>query len=90
MRMGLVIAAALGASSCISLPGVVYPFTAPDGRQAYLVKCGGGLRDLTSCFEAARKQCGGNYTELNRSITPYEIGNGSSENRQIEIVCATS
>lgn len=73
-------------SSCASFGvPIVEGFKAPDGRQAYFIHCGGALMSLVSCQNEARKICGGNYTETNRSITSR--GETATENRSIEIIC---
>lgn len=74
-------------SSCASFGvPIVEGFKAPDGRQAYFIRCGGELLTLASCQNEARKVCGGNYTETNRTITAR--GSSITENRSIEVVCS--
>lgn len=67
----------------------VESFTAPDGRAAFVVSCGGELQSIAACHAKAREACGGDYSELNRSITQRSAGSlGSTENRTVEVVCA--
>ncbi len=81
------IAAALLAS-CVGVPKVD-SFTAPDGRRAYQIRCGGELLTMAACHEKAREMCGGNYEELNRSVTQRSINTGgSTENRSLEVTCS--
>lgn len=89
MRIVLVAVLAFLPTSCVSYTGEAKPFTAPDGRPAYLISCGGMQRTIAACHDKAREICGGNYAELNRSVSPRETGLGSTENRSIEIVCAS-
>ena len=77
---------AFGLASCAGF-GVprVEGFKTPDGRDAFFIRCGGELLTLASCHNEARKVCGGDYTEVNRTVTPR--GETSTENRSIEVVC---
>lgn len=67
---------------------IVTPFTSGDGRQAYQIHCGGAAMSIASCQTKARELCGGNFTEINRSVTSRN--DTITENRSIEVVCATS
>jgi hypothetical protein len=70
-------------------------FKGPDGRIAYMVKCNGGVQDITACYARARKTCGGDYEVVNRDekgrvfVTPGYYGPtvGTAEYRSIEVVC---
>jgi len=76
--------------SCAIGAPMVNSFVTPDGKSASLIRCGGMLATIATCHEKARELCGGDYTEINRSITPRAIpSGGSTENRSIEVVCKT-
>jgi len=77
----LILAVALG--GCVSVGKE--PMTMADGQSGYLLRCGGVLFSMADCASEARRLCGGDYTELNRSITPR--GDSGTESRTIEIVC---
>lgn len=80
-----VIVGLLSLASCAT--PVAEPFLSPDGQQAYLIYCGGAALSMASCHAEARKICGGNYRELNRTIAIRPMATIPTENRQIEIVC---
>jgi hypothetical protein len=82
MRPALVLMCLL-LGSCTS----VKPFTAPDGRSAYLAKCSGNLNDMTACYAKARETCGGDYEILNRSESQRQIEDVSRHEREIEFTC---
>lgn len=87
MRM-LVIVGLAGLASCVSASPITEGFLSPSGEQAYLIRCGGALMSMASCQTEARKLCGGNYREINRSIEVRQDAPIPTESRQIEIVCA--
>jgi len=76
--------------SCAIGAPIVDSFVTPDGKSASLIRCGGMLMTIATCHEKARALCGGDYTEINRSITTRTGPDGTStENRSIEVVCKT-
>jgi hypothetical protein len=80
----LILAVALGGCAIMSAP--VQSYTTPDGRQGYMLRCGGVLMTMATCYTDARKMCqGGDYEVINRSVTPRD--DTATENRNIEIVC---
>lgn len=64
---------------------IIDPFTAPDGRAAFMAHCGGRYSDISYCYAGARKKCGGNYEILKQIEAPR--GETGTENRRIEFVC---
>jgi hypothetical protein len=77
----------LAAFALASCTHAAQPFTTPDGKPAWLVRCGGAMRTMTACHEIGRKVCRGNYTVLNQVVTPRATDDFATENRSIEIVC---
>ena len=57
-----VLLGALALSSCVTAK----PFTAPDGRAGFAVKCNGTARSMGDCYQKAAEACGG----------PYEVMSG--------------
>lgn len=88
----LIVGLALVTASCALPPE---PFTAPDGRQGFLLTCENGM---AACYEDARAACKGrNYEVLAQSErTTYEPANpiayipaSTGVERTMQIVCAT-
>lgn len=82
----------LGPYGLNGLDNSVQSFVTPDGKSASLIHCGGPDLTIATCQERARALCGGDYSEINRSITVRAKPGGwtpASENRSIEVVCKT-
>lgn len=89
----LLVCLALGLGGCVmpettdifNPEAQIEPFTAPDGKPAFMAHCGGRYSSISYCYEGARKQCGGNYKIVRQVETPR--GETGTENRRIEFTC---
>lgn len=87
----LILAVMVGLGGCAILQTAMFDssvqsYTTPDGRQGFMLKCGGVARSMATCYADARKVCqGGDYEILNRSVTARD--DTATENRSIEIAC---
>lgn len=87
MRSILSLVAAIALASCVTKP-IVEPYNTPDGANAFVVHCGGTQLSIADCYSAARTQCGGDYTILQR--LEEQRGMGMGESRRIEFVCKST
>lgn len=93
MKIILPILSALALTACVS----VEPYTAPDGRTAYLIECNGGLQSMAACMNKASELCKGPYDVLNRDQSTAAVGaitNGTgtisaAKFRTLEVACKT-
>lgn len=89
-RMIAIAALALAPSGCASGKAAFENFVTPDGRAGHIVYCDGVSRTMATCYEGARELCKGNYSLIRENVTPRKINEGvSTENRSIQIVCAS-
>lgn len=89
MRFLMLAAAALLAASCAHhREAVAKPFTAPDGREAFVVDCK-AQASFAGCYAKAREMCGGDYDEIHRSEVLRTSGTTGRSwyARQLEIAC---
>lgn len=90
MRYAVALAGVVALAGCASSTPVVEPFTTPDGKPGHVAYCGGYENQMTSCHEAARKTCGGNYQVLGERESTRYVDNKptSTMNRRLEFVCS--
>lgn len=81
MRALMIAGLLTGLAGCASAPE---PFTAPDGRSAYLLDCGGRFNSMAGCYQQARELCGGADYDILRQT---EETNDSGHHRTLEMSC---
>ena len=54
------------------------PFTGPNGRQAYMMECGGVERPLVKCYQAAASLCPSGYALVDQRSTSTVGGYGGT------------
>lgn len=98
MKLSTVIALTLVAAGASSISGcvTVKTITAPDGRAAYAISCG-GPHTLASCYDKAAEACHGPYTVIGGETgsrgfitgNPYMVTGGSIPQRTMIVECNT-
>ncbi len=85
--MKKVLIAALMLGGCTMFSGRVEPFITPDGKAGYIAYCGGEFQKMTTCYDAARKQCSGDYQVIQQIEAERSDG---GQRRRMEFLCAAA
>jgi len=94
IRLVLALGTLLGITGSMAGCVTVKATTAPDGRQAYAISCG-GPHTLASCYDKAAETCHGPYTVVGGesgsrgfiSGNPYMVTGGSVPQRTMIVEC---